>query len=64
MSEFDMPKVKFIDVEVNKIKENGKWVIRIKGVTSGFIVHTSEDDSIIEFGFDASRFEPFIQVGS
>lgn len=61
MSEFTVPKVELIDVKISKRKEGGKWIIRINNVTSGFIVHTSEDDSIIEFSFDASRFEPFIK---
>ena len=61
MNEFDIPKVKYVDVDISKRKQDGKWIISIKGVTSGFVVHTSEDDSTIEFEFDADRFEPFIQ---
>lgn len=59
MDEFDRNEPEFVDVIVRKSKRNGKWIIRIEGVTSGFIVHTSEDNSSIEFGFDAERFEPF-----
>ena len=62
MDEFTINKIKFVDVKISKSKEKGKWVIRINGVTSGFTVHTSEDDSTIEFDFDASRFEPFIII--
>jgi len=61
MEEFRIGKVKFVDVKISKRKEKGKWIIRVHGVTSGFTVHTSEDNSVIEFGFDAERFEPFIQ---
>lgn len=60
MEEFKISRPKFIDIRVSKSKEKEKWIIRVRGVTSGFIVHTSEDDSIIEFSFDAERFEPFI----
>lgn len=49
------------EVRIRKFKEDGKWVIRVSGVTSGFTVHTETDDSSIEFRFDASRFEPVIK---
>lgn len=62
MNEFEESRKNFVDVIVSKSKENGKWKIRVHNVTSGFIVHTSEDDSTIEFSFDASRFEPFIRL--
>lgn len=60
MDEFKIVRPEFVDVRISKSKEKGKWIIRVHGVTSGFTVYTSEDDSTIEFGFDAERFEPFI----
>jgi hypothetical protein len=60
MEQFNTNKIKYPEITIRKYKENGLWVIKISGVTSGFIVHTNDDDSIIEFHFDASRFEPII----
>lgn len=54
--------MKYPTVEIRKYKENRKWVIRIKGITSGFIVHTEADNSTLEFKLDATRFEPMIKV--
>lgn len=48
-------------IKISKYKEKDKWVIRIKGITSGFIVHTESDNSTLEFKFDASRFDPIIK---
>jgi hypothetical protein len=53
---------KIVDVTIRKRKEHNKWVISIHGVTSGFIVHTTEEDSTIEFRFDANRFNPHISI--
>jgi len=60
MDEFKTNKIELVDIKISKNKEQGKWIVRVHGVTSGFTVHTSDDDSTIEFAFDASRFEPFI----
>jgi hypothetical protein len=54
--------MKIINVKITKRKDKGKWVIRVKNITSGFIVHTHEDESILEFYFDASRFNPYISI--
>ena len=48
-------------VKITKHKENGKWIIRIRGITSGFTVYTELDNSTLEFKFDANRFEPIIK---
>ena len=62
MDEFLTTKrVEYPYVEISKSRHNGKWIIRIKGVTSGFVVHTESDNSTIEFQFDAARFEPIIK---
>jgi len=40
---------------------DGKWVIRVKGVTSGAVIHGGDGDNMeIEFKLDASRFHPVI----
>jgi len=62
MNEITSNIIKPISVAISKRKEKGKWIIRVRGVTSGFIVHTEVDDSTIEFAFDASRFDPIIRI--
>jgi hypothetical protein len=54
--------MKTIYVKISKRKDGGKWVIRVKNITSGFVVHTHEDESILEFYFDVSRFDPHISI--
>lgn len=40
------------------------WVIRVHGVTSGFIVHGGDGDNMsIEFKYDAARFTPQLKRG-
>ena len=62
MEEFAVNKVKLVNVRISRSKQKGKWIIRIHGVTSGFVVHTESDDSTIEFSYDASRFDPRIEL--
>ncbi len=50
-------------VEIIKGKHNGKWIITVRGVTSGAeLDFHDEDNGSISFAFDASRFEPTIRV--
>lgn len=45
-------------------KEGRMWVIRVHGVTSGFIVHGGDGDNMsIEFKYDAARFTPQLKRG-
>lgn len=41
-------------------KKSNKYIVYVRGISSGFIVHTEIDNSTIEFKFDASRFNPKI----
>lgn len=50
-----MPK-KDCNIWITTSIEKGKIIVRVRGVTSGFVTHTEADNSTIEFGFDASRF--------
>ena len=59
---FKRSNMQFPIVEISSTKHNGKWTVRVKGVTSGFVVHTESDNSTIEFQFDAERFEPIIRL--
>lgn len=56
--------IELLDVEIYRVfcKEENKWIVRVKGISSGFIVHGGyPDDMSIEFRFDANRFEPIIK---
>ena len=49
-----------VPIKTSIRKEDGKYVVRIQGVTSGFVVHGGDGDNMtIEFKFDASRFSPY-----
>jgi len=54
-----------VEVRIYRIMgDDGKWTVRVKGISSGFKVHGGyPDDMSIEFKFDASRFEPIIIKG-
>lgn len=54
-----------VNIEVSKRydKRTKKWVVRISGISSGFVVHGGDGDNMtVECEFDASRFEPFIKA--
>lgn len=41
----------------------GKWVIRVSGVTSGAIIHGGDGDNMtIEFKLDPTRFHPVVKT--
>lgn len=49
------------EIRIEKYLSQGKWIIRIFGVTSGVKIHGGDgDDMNIEFKLDADRFEPVI----
>ena len=52
-------------VKITKTKTiDGKWLVRLSGVSSGCEVHFGDgDDGSIVFYFDANRFEPTIVRG-
>lgn len=48
-----------IEITAHLDREKGKWIIRVKGVTSGVRIHGGDGDNMsVEFGLDASRFTP------
>ena len=56
------PELHKIDVSCYLV--DGKWVIYVKGVTSGAIIHGGDGDNMtIEFKLDASRFRPVFTRG-
>lgn len=62
MDEFKISRIQYPTVTITKRMAQGKWIIGIRGVTSGFVVHTESDNSTIEFQFDAERFDPIIKL--
>jgi hypothetical protein len=51
-----------IYIEVDKRKDDGKIIVSISGISSGFAVHTSEDSNTIKAGYDASRFDVRVKL--
>jgi len=54
-----------VEVRVYRIMDSdGKWIVRVHGISSGFKVHANDSDNLsIEFKFDSTRFEPIIVKG-
>ncbi len=54
-------KLHYIKTSVRWDNSAGKWVIRISGVTSGFVVHGGDGDNMtIEFRLDGDRYRPHL----
>ena len=61
-----MPTLQRIEIRIQKRldRRTGKHIIRVDGITSGFIVHGGDGNNMaIEFRYDASRFTPVIVEG-
>lgn len=56
------PKPHRISIRRRLDKSSGKWVVTVTGITSGAKIHTA-DELTVEFKLDASRYEPFVDVG-
>ena len=51
------------EVTIAKYKKDGKWIISVRGISSGFTVTPMDVDNIlIQCQFDATRFNPTIQT--
>jgi len=63
MTEYGEGSMENPEISLEKRLEDGKWRVRIKGITSGFVVHLNDcDEGVIDLFFDATRFNPILKV--